>query len=970
MDIQNKNKQIRGSDSGQSYDHAHDHAQDNSKSASILKFRNKSEYAYFEELKRKRKSQTSQDEFQSKPKKQRLREGVVHNKKENKESRGVENNFFNNRNNQTKKQIQTRSFCHSKKPETGPLDLRKVAKQKQAELKQRLKPLVLTAKEPSIQTPKQNSRPKLSEINTVVSKASQQAQPEQTSQNFSDQANNSNPEQNKAGYDRANNELIGSKSVQPVSSRMESAEPNRTSESAVQLQINAKNLDNRRGQDRLFFEDRLTGEVFDDQAEWFYQKDLAASNQRSKASKNRNKRSLLRQAFSPGLKTMLKYSFLLALLIVVLPIIMIAIKGYEEKDSIEEKGIKGYENLKQAQASIQKADIASAGKNFDLAYKNFMQASDSLEEVGGATSNILRFVPGVSKVESAKRMARVGENISLAGKEATGLVEYLIKSKDQIKHNIIPDKNQLDEYSGMTMTDMFLTVNKKIYNLNQYIGQANADIEVVNPKDFPKEVRDNIGALKEFLPEISSNLEEFSQYSDLFLDIVGHNGTRRYLIVFQNNHEMRATGGFIGSYGVVKVHDGKIENLHVDGIYNPDGQLQEKIIPPKPIQKMIPNWSMHDANWWPDFPTSAQKISWFYEKTGGPTVDAVIAITPEMILDLLKITGPIKIQNYGEQGEIIIDSSNFMELIQEEVEVNYDKQENRPKKILADLTPILISQVFAAGPEKWPRILNVFSDSLKKRNLMLYSFDYEIQNLISNMGWSGEVLETKKDYLSVINTNIGGKKSDRAIKQTITHEAEVQNDGSIINKVTIRRKHQGGDFEHDWYNSVNADWMRIYVPKGSQLINATGFTREFVNSELDYEKLGFKHDYQIKEMEDSYEIDELSATRIYEEFDKTVFANWVYTSPGDTVTVTVEYMLPFRVKIDDLNPAEVYSLLIQKQAGDENTDLKLVLKGLNQYYYEYKYPEDMEMTKNGWNIETSLNKDKFYSIVFTNEKAK
>jgi len=92
---------------------------------------------------------------------------------------------------------------------------------------------------------------------------------------------------------------------------------------------------------------------------------------------------------------------------------------------------------------------------------------------------------------------------------------------------------------------------------------------------------------------------------------------------------------------LLTIDQGAIKSLFVDGIFNVDGQLHEKIIPPRPIQKISTAWSMHDANWFADFPTSAQKIQWFYEKTGGPTTDGIISLTPTLIERLLGLTGPI-----------------------------------------------------------------------------------------------------------------------------------------------------------------------------------------------------------------------------------------------------------------------------------------------------------------------------------------
>ena len=215
---------------------------------------------------------------------------------------------------------------------------------------------------------------------------------------------------------------------------------------------------------------------------------------------------------------------------------------------------------------------------------------------------------------------------------------------------------------------------------------------------------------------MNTSLKNFLDYSQIFLDVLGYNGPRKYLFLFENNQEMRPTGGFIGSYGILDIGNGRVKKLFVDDIYNPDGQLKARVIPPAPIQKMSAVWTMHDANWFPDFPTSAEKVAWFYEKTGGPTVDGVIAITPELLQDLLKVTGPIDMPEYGKT----IDADNFTEVTQQEVEVDYDKDLNQPKKFVADLTPKILDKVMSErGLVPMMNTLKAFNTALSEKHLLL-----------------------------------------------------------------------------------------------------------------------------------------------------------------------------------------------------------------------------------------------------------
>jgi hypothetical protein len=137
------------------------------------------------------------------------------------------------------------------------------------------------------------------------------------------------------------------------------------------------------------------------------------------------------------------------------------------------------------------------------------------------------------------------------------------------------------------------------------------------------------------------------------------------LVLFQNISEMRPTGGFAGSYAVLTLKRASFYNLEVRDIYDPDGQLKKKVIPPLPLQLITTNWGARDANWFFDFPTSAKKIIQFLEASliyneRNAKFDAVIAINTDVIADILTITGPIAAPDY----DLVITNSNVLEAIQ------------------------------------------------------------------------------------------------------------------------------------------------------------------------------------------------------------------------------------------------------------------------------------------------------------------
>ena len=166
---------------------------------------------------------------------------------------------------------------------------------------------------------------------------------------------------------------------------------------------------------------------------------------------------------------------------------------------------------------------------------------------------------------------------------------------------------------------------------------------------------------------------------------------------------------------------------------------------------------------------------------------------------------------------------------------------------------------------------------------------------------------------------------------------------------------------------MNVDYMRVYVPGGSKLLEVSGQTREFVEAPLDYDALGFTADPDVIRQESSMSIDHEGGTRIYDEQDKTVFANWVYVSPGETVEVEYKYLLPFKIDFDkNSERVDSYSLLAQKQSGSDGSIFNSSVELESEARAIWKYPSSNESSENEntHKFSETLNTDQLLGIVF------
>lgn len=616
------------------------------------------------------------------------------------------------------------------------------------------------------------------------------------------------------------------------------------------------------------------------------------------------------------------------------------------KGSVLGESTEGVLHISRALDDLGRADFESSARSFREAQGSFSVASSSLGYVGGELAKAARFVPFLSKVSSGHGLLEGAEYLSSAGMSLSRMI------------TLVPGvSGDLDSKSA-SFLDLIAEAEVLAKSAAEDLAEAESAFDRVDSADVPEESREMFLMIQERLPEVRDAVAGFGEHSFLIRELLGENGPRLYLFLFQNHHELRPTGGFIGSYGLLEVKNGHIDDFFIDGIFNPDGQLREDIVPPRPMRKMTAAWSLHDSNWWPDFPRSAEKAISFYEKTGGPTVDGIITLTPVIMRDILRITGPIDMPEYG----VTVDADNFMPVIQEEVEENYDRSENRPKKILSDLAPILLDRLLSSRDAVTLLALaDVLSEGLAERHILLYSRNEEIQSLLEQVGWSGSILRTDGDYASVVHTNINGFKTDGVIEDTVEHSSDIRADGSVIDTIRITRKHTGGDTGYDWWDRVNSDYMRVYVPLGSELLSASGHTYEFIDDPIDYETLGFESDPDLEREEREATVHE-SGTRISEESGKTVFGNWVYVSPGESVTVEYTYLLPFRVFPSGENPAS-YSLLYQKQSGVESLDFRHTLSFPSRFAPVW-YSEGLVESRNGYILEETISSDTYAGTVF------
>jgi hypothetical protein len=296
-------------------------------------------------------------------------------------------------------------------------------------------------------------------------------------------------------------------------------------------------------------------------------------------------------------------------------------------------------------------------------------------------------------------------------------------------------------------------------------------------------------------------------------------------------------------------------------------------------------------NWDPDFYESMKLFGEEIEKVGIDDIDGIIAVDTEVVVNLLDAIGPIGVSGFGNFSTEIVEECNCPQVVYElesfaDVEGPVVWSENEPgkivfapenydnrKKIIGPLMNSILSNAMGQPKEKLPGLFEAVFKSLIEKHVLFYLYDNDAQFGVESFGIAGRLNSFDGDYLHINDANLGGRKSNIYVQQEVNQSVTIAKDGTVQKEVTITYKNPE---KHDgWLNSVLPNWVRIYVPKGSELIDISG-------------------------LEDKVDP--------YEESGKTVFSGFFELRPLGVAKVTVTYKLPF--KVDD-----EYKLFVQKQPG-------------------------------------------------------
>ncbi|OGH20504.1 MAG: hypothetical protein A3D74_02760 [Candidatus Levybacteria bacterium RIFCSPHIGHO2_02_FULL_37_13] len=561
--------------------------------------------------------------------------------------------------------------------------------------------------------------------------------------------------------------------------------------------------------------------------------------------------------------------------------------------------------------AVKKQNIEEASIEVEKTKKELKDTQDSLK-----TLSFVRFIPLLNNYyNDAEHLTQAGTHgLDAATELLSALTPYTdllgLKGKGSF---VMGTAEQRIQTAVLTMGK----ITPSIDEISKSLISARDEIDKVDANHYPSLF--GLGKLKSELINVQKLadegvlvVEQARPFIKTLPSLLGDPKEKKYLVLFQNDNELRPTGGFITAYAVFRIDKGIVHVDRSDDIYMLDNAISQKPKAPAPILKYLPLVNvlhLRDTNLSPDFIESMKTFNTLYNKAPGKIdVDGIIAIDTHMLVSTIKIldneiyAGGIK---FTTDNDPRCDCPQVIYRLEELVSTpksldlritSLASVQAQRKDILGSLLYAIMEKALKSSPKLyWGPLFQDLFAKVSEKHVLAYLYNKDAQDGIEALNAAGRIKPYEGDYLHINEANFGGAKSNLFVSESVTVDYDVSSDGTITKKLTVNynNPHAPSDCNLErgnlCINAVLRNWIRIYVPLGSKILDSKG-------SEVKMES--------------------------YEELGKTVFEGFLTVRPKGSATFNISYRLPF--KLDKASPLP---LLIQKQPGTDNNNYTITVRG-------------------------------------------
>ncbi|HYF27523.1 MAG TPA: DUF4012 domain-containing protein, partial [Baekduia sp.] len=324
-----------------------------------------------------------------------------------------------------------------------------------------------------------------------------------------------------------------------------------------------------------------------------------------------------------------------------------------------------------------------------------------------------------------------------------------------------------------------------------------------------------IGAAREdlvrHLPRARERLRDSQDGLTALAGFLGQFGARRYLFFSQNPAEPRPTGGYMGTYGVIRASRGRLSIERYEGTdkwyaRHPEAAIAPERAPaPFPFLSPPKPQSLANLNAVPDWPRVARAAMAMWRRGGESPVDGVLSVSTGFLARVLRVIGPARVPGYGD----VVTADNVVA----RMDYYTERRDRRHKEFVAAVARAVLQRVVSTPASRMPQLALAVGQAFDAREAMAWTTDRGVNAALADRGWDGALRPVSGDFFFDAPFSFAAK-NGRGLRRTYDHRVDLAADGSarVRTKVTIENTDPPGLLNLDGLGFVT-----LYGPRGARL---------------------------------------------------------------------------------------------------------------------------------------------------------
>jgi len=459
-------------------------------------------------------------------------------------------------------------------------------------------------------------------------------------------------------------------------------------------------------------------------------------------------------------------------------------------------------------AALLRSEGLIAGQKLDAARAELLGARANFEKTRKEMSTATRFLPVVrylpvirSQVKAVETLADAGLVLSDAGISLSDAADAIVAPQDD-SASFSDALGELRNIRGLMATGL------------TSIDAAASTVAKLDGAFLPGPVGDARAQFNDRLPEVRQRAADSEAALAAMITFVGGNGPRSYLFLSQNPDEIRPTGGFIGTYGVLTGVGGKLAVTRYDSIeswYNAHPEADMRPEERGSLYRYDPSLvqRISNVNVIPDWPQAAEMAARLWARGGEEPVDGVISFTPAFLARILSVMGPVTVEGYDDT----ITAANLVERLDFYTHQQPPERGGDRKDFIAVLARAVMDRLIEARTSQWSSLGKVVADSFVAREAMAWSSDPEVASVLAERRWDSALPDVAGDFVYPAEFEEAAKHG-RSLRRTYQHHVTLQPDGSgtVTTTVRITNPNPADDFANP---AGVVNYITMYGPVGA-----------------------------------------------------------------------------------------------------------------------------------------------------------